>query len=142
LILRAQLLLLMCSLSFVCQAQTWPRHMEVFTNQPGRVHGQNSLSKSTRITIYDMQASNRFDASLTPALSSDPKAARRQAQQYLKKLDQKSLQTKARKAYQGALKAAQYNVKKVPAIVFNNGESVIFGVLDLKRALHIWREKK
>ena len=42
----------------------------------------------------------------------------------------------------GPMDAKKWGIKKYPAIVFNNGDSVIYGVLDLKFALMKWEASR
>lgn len=42
----------------------------------------------------------------------------------------------------GIIKAKKYGLEKYPAIVFNSGESVIYGVTSIKKALHIAQQSR
>jgi integrating conjugative element protein (TIGR03757 family) len=43
-------------------------------------------------------------------------------------------------AYEGLVKAQQYRLDRLPAIVFDNGQAVVYGVTDLEAALSHYRQ--
>jgi hypothetical protein len=42
--------------------------------------------------------------------------------------------------FTGVLKAREWGLERFPAIVFGQGESVVYGVTDLEQAVLLWRD--
>ena len=88
---------------------------------------------------FDLDAPANLEAQLSQGLPRDPVVAAVLARQRLEVLGQEQLATQFGSAYGGLLKALEFGLDRYPAIVFDGGESVIYGVTDLETALNYYR---
>ena len=70
----------------------------------------------------------------------DPVAAERQARRFFAEMNHHELVRKVKNAYAGVLKAMTYGIDRYPAMVFDHGAAVIYGVTDLNEALEAYRQ--
>ncbi len=94
--------------------------------------------KAARVDVYEIDGIERFEAGVSRGLPVNADAARRSAQGRLGRLKEGQLQRVQRTA-RGLVKAMQYGVDRYPAIVLD-GRAVVYGVTDLKAALHRYRQ--
>lgn len=93
--------------------------VEVFTD-----NSLYPLANAQGTLVYDLSAPDRLN--LGPGLPQNRQAAAAMAQA------RASANIEAiRSAYAGHGKATQYRIAKIPAIVFNHGEAVIYGQTDV-----------
>jgi len=91
--------------------------------------------------VYALDGIQRIETKLSQGLTADPEQSKRVVLQRFQQLhddDRAQLQ----RAAMGLAKAMQYGVDRYPAIVFD-GEVVIYGIADIREALHRykqWRE--
>lgn len=86
---------------------------------------------------YHIDGGRLFEKEISANLSNNPKIALRQAKANFK--EYKSLwAAKGKRSWQGVINAQSLNITKVPAITFDNGKTVIYGVLGLSNAYRIW----
>lgn len=120
-----------------------PAAVEIFTDGTFPIRGIDAAAKSgTRVTLFDLDAPKRWAAELNTELPGNPQAARTAAMAWIEanggiEQAKRDLQ----EAYAGHLKAFRYGIKKLPAIVFDGGASVIYGVKDLTEALDRYRNR-
>lgn len=125
-------------LSSTAQANTL--FVEAFYDKDTRIVNVEMAERVANVKTYDLSAPEKFEDALSEGLSSDPAIAQKQAKQRIEQRGnqiQKQLQT----AYEGALKAMQYNIDKLPAIVFNKGQHVVYGVNDVNKAVSLYNNK-
>ncbi|WP_330109803.1 TIGR03757 family integrating conjugative element protein [Methylophaga thalassica] len=129
------LLLLSSSLSYADQLI-----VEAFYDKNTRLINVHLAERISFVTTYDLSAPDRFNQKLSEGLSSDPSIAQKQAKERI--LAQgNEIQSQLISAYEGSLKAMQYEITKLPAVVFNNGQQVIYGENDVNKAIKIYYEK-
>jgi len=115
--------------------------VEVFLGANQRPLSVNEAGRVGVVTIYDLSEPEQIEERISQSLSNNPQQAQKQA----KKMLEQNGQTIVREfsaAYQGVLKASEYKLKKLPAIVFNHGESVVYGELNIIKAIHIYTNTK
>ena len=129
------LLLLSSNLSYANQLI-----VEAFYDKNTRLINVHLAERVSLLTTYDLSAPDRFNEKLSKGLSSDPLIAQKQAKERI--LAQGSeIQSQLISAYEGSLKAMQYEITKLPAVVFNNGQQVIYGESDVNKAIKIYYGK-
>lgn len=114
--------------------------IEVFTNDPFETMGQikNRDGRGVEVVAYDLSAPKRFNKHLSKGLKSKGVIeAKKHVIAKIQELPNSYLDAHVMLPYKGVLKAMEYELTKIPAIVFNNGESVIYGVTDIKKAMNI-----
>lgn len=129
------LLLFVCGSANAKTQQVWLFGIksQIFINQ-------SYLSSSWQIKHYLIDGGRDFESVISKGLSSNPTIA---MQQVKARLANKTLiKKKVTKAWQGAINAQSINIAKVPAITFDKGKSVIYGVTDVLKAYKIYQRSK
>jgi len=114
--------------------------VEAFYDRETRLINVHLAERVSSLKTYDLSAPDQFKKKLSKGLSSDPTIAQRQAKERIEALGGE-LQSHLITAYEGSLKAMQYKINKLPAVVFNNGQQVIYGESDVNKAINIYHEK-
>jgi integrating conjugative element protein (TIGR03757 family) len=99
------------------------------------------LSNNWTIKHYLIDAGREFESKISQGLSNNRSTAQKQIRQRFSK-HKKSWVAQAKSAWQGAINAQSLNIEKVPAITFDKGKTLIYGVTDLSKALNIHRQEK
>jgi len=106
--------------------------IEIFTT------ARYPISRATpAVPIYILDEPARIEAELSASLPQGKAAAAEFARAQVQGAWRKEAQLLTR-AYRGLLKAKQYGVLRLPAIVFN-GTAIVYGITDLEEALSIYR---
>jgi integrating conjugative element protein (TIGR03757 family) len=90
-------------------------------------------------TVFEIDGLERLDRELSEGLPAEPDEAKRMALERIGALGD-ALRSRAEIAAEGLGLAHHYDIKKLPAVVFDGGGSVVYGVTDLGEALRIYRE--
>lgn len=114
--------------------------VEAFYDENTRLLNIQQAERFAFVSTYDLSAPERLERQLSKGLPSNPEEASTLATARLKE-GGNELQNAFRNAYEGQMKAMTYNVEKLPAIVFNSGEAVIYGVADVSKAITIYRKR-
>ena len=113
--------------------------VEVFHGAEQRVINIKDAERVATVAVYDLSEPEQIEDRISAHLSNDPLLAQRQAKRILEANGQNIMREFAA-AYQGNLKAKEYQLTKLPAIVFNHGQSVVYGELNLAKAIYRYRE--
>ena len=106
--------------------------IEVFTQsyiEPTFVSGH-------KVAYYSMDAPDRLNKAL-PHFGTDALMSEQKARQWLQANGQ-AFVARLQEAQQGRLKALEYQITKLPAIVFNRGTQVVYGTTDVLSALRVF----
>ena len=117
----------------VASALTKYPQIEVFTT----AHTPIATVSIPAVQVYTLDAPAVIEAELSGALPRDPSTALALAQREVQGAWRETAK-RLTMAYQGLLKARQYELQKLPAIVFD-GQAVVYGVTDLEQALRDYR---
>lgn len=119
-----------------------PVRIEIFTDHVYPVSGIEIVRGdiSAEIQVYELDAPDRLEAQLSENLPKDRIAAEYMAAQWFSTLDHEALTQQFKAAYAGILKALAYGIDRYPAVVFDQGASVVYGVTDLHQALAYYRD--
>ncbi len=120
-----------------------PTQIEVFTNS--RYPITNATQTDVPIQIHDLDAPARLEENLSTGLPSDPKQAKTMALKHLEALGADRLAEMVNRAYEGTTQAINFELLKIPAVVFDNGTSVIYGITDIDDAVaryQAWRQRE
>lgn len=119
-----------------------PFRIDIFTDGAYPISGIETVRRDvlTEIQLFELDAPDRLEAQLSKDLPEDPIAAERMAAQWLARLDQEKLARQFKAAYVGILKALAYGIDRYPAVVFDQGTGVVYGVTDLPQALAYYRD--
>jgi len=99
------------------------------------------LSNNWTIKHDLIDGGREFESNISQGLSNNRITAQKQIRQRFNKY-KTSWVTQAKSAWQGAINAQSLNIEKVPAITFDKGKTLIYGVTDLSKALNIHRQEK
>lgn len=127
----------------------YPQQIEVFTDctRPVRILAtlrQDLQRHGVDLQLFELDAPAELAARLSAGLPVDPAKAQQMARQRLQALGKERLDAQIREAYGGLLQAVAYELDRYPAIVFDEGRGVVYGVTDLTQALahyRRWREE-
>ncbi|MCG5526388.1 TIGR03757 family integrating conjugative element protein [Ectothiorhodospira haloalkaliphila] len=125
------------------QADPGPSQIEVFVapEQADQVSGQGAIEArypGLPIQVFDLGAAARFEDQLSEGLSADPATAQAQVRQRLQDLGPE-IEARLREAFGGLVRADQLGIDRLPAVVFDDGQAVVYGVTDLPTALSHYR---
>ena len=110
--------------------------IEVFTVGPTQVDALAGVD----VIHYDLSAPARVKKQLAPKLPADEKIALVQAKAFFETAEGKAYKIAMRDAYRGRQKMMQYQLSKLPAIVFESGTYVIYGTTDVAQAMRLYRQ--
>ena len=112
-----------------------PESIDVFTTSDRPVLREQQF----QARLYLLDGLNALEHSLSQNLPSDPEKAKAIALKRLSVLED-ALQIEVENAVEGLSLATSYGLRKLPAIVFDGGESVVYGVDRLDRAIAIYQD--
>ena len=120
-----------------------------YANQPGKTmyylgtnshpinNTSNVRSHGYVLNEYNMDGHLNLEKELSEGLpQNDIELAEKIANERLEKVDWSKLQ----KAFQGLALATAWDIKKLPAFVFGDGQFVIYGVTDANEAIRRWEQ--
>jgi integrating conjugative element protein (TIGR03757 family) len=110
----------------------------LFGTKNQKFYNMHTFKKTHQIKHYLVDSGRGFEAKISQGLSKDPKIAMKQVQKLFNK-NKKVWEYGAKKSFQGVVNAQSLNIQKVPAITFDGGKSVIYGVLNLSEAYRIYQ---
>jgi integrating conjugative element protein (TIGR03757 family) len=121
-------------------------YIEVITSDEFPVVGIQDLKKQgIEVKLYNFDDGKRMIAKLEAGLPNNEAAAKKAMQQRIKSMGNESLKKLFTEAYQAVIIGTQHGITRYPAIVFEQGKSVIYGVTDIPHALalyHQWKAKQ
>ncbi|MBL3601549.1 MAG: TIGR03757 family integrating conjugative element protein [gamma proteobacterium endosymbiont of Lamellibrachia anaximandri] len=120
-----------------------PAQIEVFTNS--RYQVTNTTTTGVAVQIHDLDTPTRLEKKLSAGLPYDPEQAKTIALKRLEALGADQLAEMVNQAYEGTTQAMTYELVKIPAVVFDNGTSVIYGITDIDDAIRryqAWRQRE
>ncbi|MGI9449803.1 MAG: TIGR03757 family integrating conjugative element protein [Geminicoccaceae bacterium] len=124
---------LMSPVTFAADEARDPDSVEVFTTSDHQIGSTN-----IDVTIFEIDGLAVLDRELSQSLPADPEEAKRIALRRISELGD-DLRSRAERAAEGLNRAHRYGIKKVPAVVFDGGQSVVYGLVDLNQAIGIYR---
>ncbi len=120
-----------------------PARIEVFTNS--RYPVTNNTTTEVPVQIHDLDAPAELEEKLSAGLPPDPEHAKAIALDRLEALGAGQLAEMVNQAYEGASQAMTYELVKIPAVVFDNGTSVIYGITNIEDAIRryqAWHQRE
>lgn len=119
-----------------------PLFIEVITSDSYPITGIDALLKQgIEIRHYNLDDGKRMvSEQLEANLPKGQKAAEAEMQRRIKKIGQPALSKMFNDAFQAVIIGTGYGLTRQPAVVFDHGKSVVYGVTDLSRALLLYRQ--
>jgi integrating conjugative element protein (TIGR03757 family) len=98
------------------------------------------IKNAWTIKHYLIDSGRGFEAKISKGLSANKQKAMQQIKQRFAKHKTQWV-SDAKRAWQGAINAQSLNIEKVPAITFDKGKTLIYGVTNLSEALKIYKRE-
>jgi|GEM_PF-2097275 len=121
-----------------------PNRIDIFYDDSVSLTGfeaaKETLADRTAIHLYDMNAPERVEDELGHGLPPDPEQSKRILMERMQAIGIERLKQRFVAAYQGVINARKYGIDRYPSIVFDEGASVVYGVVDLQDALNRYRD--
>ena len=131
-----KILLLLFLVNVANASEIW-----LFGNKEQKFYNQHKFSNTYQVKHYLIDGGRDFEDVISKGLSKDPEVAIRQVKKRFAK-NKNDWDIQAKQSWQGAVNAQSLGITKIPAITFDSGQSVIYGVLDLSKAYRIWSNKQ
>ena len=112
-----------------------PSSIEVFTTAEKPASGH----EVERVVIYEVDGLDKLSEALSENLPNDPDAAKEIALERIARLGDE-LRWSVEHTVEGLTLAKTYGLEKLPAVVFDKGESVVYGVANVNQALEIYEQ--
>lgn len=93
------------------------------------------LPPSIRFTEYNLDAQRNLENTLSADLPTDVLEAEAVAQARMAAVPKQTLED----LFKGVIAAGNYGLTRLPAVVFNQGDTVVYGVADVNVALEQWQ---
>ena len=117
--------------------------LEVITDQPSLIRDEVKLrQQGITVTIYDLTAGDRMANAMSKGLTGPDQHAHQQVQQRIAAIGRNQFEAQLKQAFQAIIQSVAYQLDRHPAIVFNQGEAVVYGVTDLQTALGYYQHWK
>lgn len=130
------LLALLITTTTVSANEVW-----LFGVQEQSFYNQHKVEKVFKVKHYLIDGGRDFEKDISMGLANDKDKAIKQVKQLFLK-HKNRWETLAKSSWQGAVNAQALNITKVPAITFDKGVTLIYGVLDVAKAYKIWSKHK
>ena len=105
------------------------------TNQYPLLNADQAARYGVRLVQYNLDDHRNLERRLSADLPQNLEEAERIVNERLAALDGEALQN----AFRGIALAIQWDIRKAPAFVFENGQTVIYGLTDAEVALKRWQ---
>jgi integrating conjugative element protein (TIGR03757 family) len=96
-------------------------------------------AQGVTVGLYNLDAPAQLSKDLSLGLPAHVELAKKIVQERLNQDGSAALNARYQNAYQALTKILEYELDRFPAIVFNHGQAVVYGVTDLAVALQIFQ---
>lgn len=115
--------------------------VEVIHNDAFPLTGVDAVTgQGIEIKTYNLDDGKRLTANLATGLPPNQEQAKAALERRFKEQGMEAVQEQFTQAFHGQIAGVQYGISRYPAVVFDRGEAVVYGVTDLNRAVAIYRE--
>ena len=119
------------SLSITNASDAFTKMTYLGTNQKTILHPEAATEYQFEIEVINLDELSNIEAEITHNLPLDPVKAEQLANERMGSLDK----TKAMTLFKGVALLIEWDIKKLPAFVFGEGNYVIYGVTDTATAI-------
>ena len=114
--------------------------IDVITSDAWPLSGVQVLKKQGyTVNVYNLDDGKRLVKRLARGLPPNQQAAVQRLQATFRRLGKDRLRAEFMQAFQAQIISTQYGLTRYPAVVFDHGGSVVYGVTDLPAALRRYR---
>jgi len=140
--IRLFILLATFGFCFKLQATEQP-FIEVISSDLFPITGiQDLQGQGYLVNVYNLDDGKRLVTQIGSNLPHNQEAAKKVLQQWFKKIGNRQVKVQFKKAYQAVTISTQYGLTRYPAVVFNHGESVVYGETNIVQALRHYQQWK
>ena len=125
-------LLLIHSLPITYASEAVTKLTFLGTNQKTILNPEVATEYQFEIEVFNLDELSNIETEVTNNLPKDPVEAERIADERMGSLDK----SKAMKLFKGVVLLIEWDIKKLPAFVFGEGQYVIYGVTDTATAIN------
>lgn len=140
--MKRSLYLLGLALPLASFAAETPSQVDVFTDAAHPMENvaavKQALGGQTTVRTFHIDAQARLNKTLSKDLPADRDKARAMALERIQALDQSHLRQALAESFDGLMLAQRYGIDRYPAIVFDGGKRVVYGVVNLREALRLY----
>ena len=141
--MKRSLFLLGPALPLASFAAEMPSQVDVFTDAAHPIENvaavKQALGEQATVRTFHIDAQARLNETLSKDLPADRDKARAIALERVQALDPLRLGRALAETFDGLMLAQRYGIDRYPAVVFDGGERVVYGVVDLREALRLYR---
>jgi len=142
--MKRSLYLLGLALPLASFAAETPSQVDVFTDAAHPIDNvaavKQALGEQATVRTFHIDAQARLNETLSKDLPADRDKARAIALERIQALDPSRLGRALAETFDGLMLAQRYGIDRYPAVVFDGGERVVYGVVDLREALRLYRQ--
>jgi integrating conjugative element protein (TIGR03757 family) len=110
--------------------------IEVIISDAWSLSGVQALKRQGyTVNVYNLDDGKRLVKGLARNLPPNQAAAKRQLLNRFDRLGKTKVRAQFMQAFQGQIISTQYGINRFPAVIFDHGDAVIYGVTDLQLAL-------
>jgi integrating conjugative element protein (TIGR03757 family) len=92
------------------------------------------------VKTYNLDDGKRWTTKLATGLPPNQEQAKAEIERRFNQQGTAAVQNQIMQAFQARIAGMQYGLSRYPAIVFDRGRAVVYGVTDLNRAFELYRE--
>ena len=92
------------------------------------------------VNVYNLDDGKHLVADLGKHLPNNQNAAKKALEKRFNKMGDVAVKQQFMQAYHGVILGTQYGLTRYPAVVFKQGQSVIYGVTNLNQAVNLYRQ--
>ena len=141
--MKSAWLIMILLLTPLAAAGDGPREIEIFTDPGYPVTGVGAARESgITVTVYDLSAPKRAARTLGAGLPANLEQARAIVLERVNAIGAEEMKRRFKNAYRGQIQAVRYRLERYPAIVFDRGRAVVYGMTDAVEALRQYRIRR
>lgn len=142
--MKRSLYLLGLALPLASIAAQPPSQIDVFTDAAHPIENvaavKQALGEKATVRTFHIDAQARLNETLSKNLPADRDKAKAIALERIQALNHTRLRQALTESFDGLMLAQRYGIDRYPAIVFDGGKRVVYGVVDLREALRLYRQ--
>lgn len=130
----------------VAEARQDKPAIDIITSDQYPLSGlESARAQGLSVNVYNLDDGKRLVKRLAGTLPPNQVAAKRQLENTFHRMGPAAVRKAFSKAFMAQQVAVQYGLKRYPAIVFNQGKAVVYGVTDVSQAIeryNAWKESQ
>lgn len=130
-------LLWICLIVFGVALQTVNAQTQIEIFSDAAIPAENI--SGVEVIYYDLSEPEKVKAKYLPVLPSDVERATQIFQSFLVSAEGVEFQQVMKEAYRGHQKMVSYQLEKIPAVVFDQGQYVVYGITDVNKARALYK---